>query len=306
MTLDEKTLANSELVYHILRSLSDSPKSPTEISKEVETSTQSINNYLKRLKDLGAVKKKDKQGRKQPYDIDDDGLRKFILGLFRNYINGIMPEDEESQETLVSQIEVYDIFNPYESSKAFEHDLETLLLEFLVAYVNFNEESTLNDLFSSFLDGIEMINLDDFEIGWLYSLRVLSKQRHDYVKDPEALMNIAIKEYESYPDTIEKRNTFLLDVKDEDYLKEIKSRPVRKCPKCGKEIPEDVELSVDGTNTCPLCQCEFDSPENYIKYLCPECDNVIEDPEHNKDTKCGCGKLLNIAKTELKSKGLED
>jgi len=306
MVLDKKTLANSELVYHILRSLSEKAKSPTELSKEVETSTQSINNYLKRLNELGVVKKKEKVGRKQPYVVDDDDLRNFILDLFQNYLNNIVPEDEVGQEAIASEIEVYDIFNPYESSEAFDHDLETLLIEFLVAYTRFVEKSTLNEVFERFLDGIEMIELDNYDIGWLYSLKALSKNRHEYVKDPEALMNTAILEYQSYPDTIEKRHNFLLDVDGEDYFKEVKTEPVGKCPKCDHKIPEDTEFSTEGANTCPICQSKFEKPKNSIEYICPVCNKVIESPEHKKDIECGCGKLLNIAQLELESKGLED
>lgn len=304
--MDKETLMNSELVYHILKSIAEEPKTPTELSKEVETSAQSINNYLKTLKDLGAVTKEQKQGRKQPYSVEDEDLRNFILDLFRNYVDDIMPKDKSSKEALSAEIEMHDVFAPYDVEQAFGDDLDTLLIEFLVAYTKFVDKSTLNEVFERFLDGIEMIDLDNYDIEWLSTLRTVSKHRHGYVRDPEALMHTAIMEYQSYPNTIEKRNKFFLHTGGEGIPDDVDTETIRKCPECDYRLGEDTKFSNEGTYTCSNCKSEFEKPKYETKYKCPKCGNVIENPEHKKDTECGCGKILNKAQLEIESKGLED
>lgn len=48
---------------------------PTEIADKIGTTSQSVNNYLKDLKQDGFVEKLSKKGRKQPYDTTDKADR---------------------------------------------------------------------------------------------------------------------------------------------------------------------------------------------------------------------------------------
>jgi DNA-binding transcriptional regulator GbsR (MarR family)/predicted RNA-binding Zn-ribbon protein involved in translation (DUF1610 family) len=311
MTLDMKTLGNSELFYQILRELLQGEKTPTELSDQMETSSQSINNYLKKMRELDIIEKAPKQGRSQPYQVNEEGILPFLLDYWRNYVEREILGDESAEEVLKSEIQMYNTFSPYDIEEALERDLPTLLFEFMDHYFKWNGSGTLNDMIEKFLDGIEMVDLHkdnrDYP-GWLYGLRALAKKRHDYVKDPQSMMEQAIRQYQLKVDTIEKVHKFLMDVEGEDYLKDVETESVRECPNCEHELGKDYHVDIDGENTCPECGEEFQEVNNRVYYQCPECGERLTNLEHGEKSECGCGKLLNQSelRKERESKNAEN
>lgn len=299
MSIDENTLANSELVYGIIRELSESEKTPTQLSESLGTSSQSINNYLKKLNEVGIVEKEKRDGRSRPYSLNGDETKEFVVDYFQHIVESEILEEDISEEIANLEVQLYDYFAPYKLTDGLGSDLEVLLMEFLETYIRVNETSTIREMLDIFLDGIEMVDLQRFSKGplnetptWLYALKAISKRRHDYTKDPESLVRQSITEYQKYPDTIEKRHKYILHSETEDQFKEVDSESVVVCPECGEELRE----KLDGE--CPHCGENIDSRsdlEKEVFYICPECGEELEDPEHNKMSSCGCGTLLNEA-----------
>lgn len=306
MSLEKETLANSELTYYIIRELLDSEKTPTELSQGLDTSSQSVNNYLKRLGELNAIEKREKRGRKQPYGVNKEDLQNFLYQLFRDYLSSNIGDDQLTQDALETEMELYNVWTPYDIREALSKDAKVVLIDFFDFYLEFNENSTLNEMFEAFLDGVEMSEIEELDVGWIYGLKALAKKRHDYTKDPEALFTASVMEYKTYPDTIEKKNEFLLNVKGEDYLKKVEYRPQRTCPECGVPLPNDYKVDLEDTNICPKCDAEFETVQNEIIYECPECGSEIENPKHEEETKCGCGYLLNLSENEKEVQSFEE
>lgn len=64
-----------------MRTLSKEHKSATELSNELNTSSQSVSNYLRKLRNLDIVQKEPKDGRSRPYSLNVSSL----FDLFEEY-----------------------------------------------------------------------------------------------------------------------------------------------------------------------------------------------------------------------------
>lgn len=294
MPIGKDTITNSEVTYHILRELLKDEKTPTELSEGLETSSQSINNYLKRLMDFDVVKKAEKQGRKQPYTTDIDNLQDFLKELFGNYIEDLdIPED-----VIETELDMYDAFTDYNIRQGIERDYKIVLFEFVDNYLSMIEHSTIEEMFEAFLDGLEMSNIEDLNVEWLHGLKAISKKRHSFVTDPEQLFDNAVKSYKKYPDTIEKQNSYLLHDADKEQLIELDTERIRNCPECKEQLPEDFRFARQETNECPSCGETIEKPSYSTKYICPDCGEEIPEPEHGEETDCGCGRIMNEAENK--------
>ncbi|MFB6144263.1 MAG: ArsR/SmtB family transcription factor [Candidatus Nanohaloarchaea archaeon] len=81
----KKEILTSKLAFKILRKLHRNGESyPTEIAKELETSYDSVNNYMKGLRKRNLVQKSRKEGRKQLYKINTDSFFTLWLVLWKN------------------------------------------------------------------------------------------------------------------------------------------------------------------------------------------------------------------------------
>lgn len=71
----EEEALNSEFGYKIFRLIYlDICNTPSEIAKSLDSNNASISNYLKGLRDKDLVKKKNKEGRSQPYTVNKKEL----------------------------------------------------------------------------------------------------------------------------------------------------------------------------------------------------------------------------------------
>lgn len=180
-----KKVKNSELAYNILRELWQSGDrihdglSPTELSERLDTSSQSINNYLKTLVSLDVVAKGEKRGRKQPYHVDLFGMRDLWDVLWEDYaennsvVENYFGEQREGLKDLYEEFEMEKEF----SEKELNRRVTAIILNYCRIRLGSDESTTLEELLvDDFKEGLEML-----------LLRVESTSEEDLPEVPEWL-----------------------------------------------------------------------------------------------------------------------
>lgn len=81
---------NSWQAYDILRLLYERPQSISDLADELDTSRQSINNYMRWMRDVGVVTTatESEGGRTQEYSVDFDGMVDFLYEYWSVEVNG--------------------------------------------------------------------------------------------------------------------------------------------------------------------------------------------------------------------------
>lgn len=89
----KKECLNSKFGFKIMKEIRDGNYSPSKISKNMDTSINSISNYLRGFRKLGFVKSR-KEGRKKIYSINYEGFIEYFFEII-----GEEPEGENNQKS---------------------------------------------------------------------------------------------------------------------------------------------------------------------------------------------------------------
>lgn len=89
----------SERAYGILRCVArNGPISPTEIADDIESSSNTVTNYISGLKDKNFLKLDSKQGRSKKYSIDYEGFADYFIDYWEEkkdvHFKTMSPSDE--------------------------------------------------------------------------------------------------------------------------------------------------------------------------------------------------------------------
>ncbi|WEL23216.1 helix-turn-helix domain-containing protein [Candidatus Nanohalovita haloferacivicina] len=134
----EEEVMTSLLAYKILRSINRKGQAyPTEIAEDLDTSYQSVNNYMKGLRKRKIVEKSKEEGKKRYYSISPEGIFNTWKQLWLEDL------DKETVSSLKRAVQ---------SDKAQKHieDIENnvgvLVSSYTAGYLEVNEEGNLQDM----------------------------------------------------------------------------------------------------------------------------------------------------------------
>lgn len=154
-------IPSSEVAWETYRCIDlDIARNPTRIAEEIDTTTQTVSNYLGGLIDRDLVEKAEKEGRKQMYDTKDEGIfsvyDKCVVQIF--YLEWAI---EDSEKTLHERLR--DEFPSGPAQMEWDLFLENFIELYTHNYISSNESSTFCKMYSELFDGIERILIDSGE-----------------------------------------------------------------------------------------------------------------------------------------------
>lgn len=288
---DAESVISSRKAYSILRYIymkEEDGSYATEIANDLQMDRSMVSEIIGELVKINLLEK-GKRTKAQYYEYDSSGVYPLLKDLIENDIL-----EDVDEELLTSKFRLIEQKVPYDLDEAMDRDLDALIRIYFPKYLGSVEDSTIEEALDFFLDGAEMI--DTTKLGnpdWLQAVKYIAKARHDFAQDPEFMLERATIEYSDYLDTIDKRNTYYLDAHSKDSLQLIESDIDLVCPECGSSNIMH-HLDRESSFSCSECDAEFNSVEKKVNFLCPECGSLIE-PEHRKESDCGCGKIINKA-----------
>lgn len=128
---------DSKMGYKVLRKLTEEEEDyPTNIANKLGSTYHSVNNYMKSLRELGIAVKSEKEGRKQKYRVNLDGLYSLWKELYKTDIENV-PEDLRNYEIFEEMGEVI-------SQK--EEETQKLVKDYILFYLTSVEESTIKKM----------------------------------------------------------------------------------------------------------------------------------------------------------------
>lgn len=206
-------IPNSEVAWETYRCIDlGIARNPTKIADEIDTTTQTVSNYLGGLIDRDLVEKAEKDGRKQMYDTKNEGIFSIydtcVIQIF--YLEWAV---EGSEKSLHERLR-----DEFPSEPPAQMNWNLFLKEFIEIYthnyISSNESSTFCKMYSELFDGIERILLDNDD-----------KRKHEIsatdIEKKNFLWLLTYKSELHY--LIEKKSNFMAPLKDsfEEMQKEI-------------------------------------------------------------------------------------
>lgn len=145
----DQTLRNSKIAYEILRTLylSDSEEGlySKQITEELDASQNSVNNFIKSLRDNGLIKRT-KRTRAQYYDID-------LEGIYQNWLNHLLNELEANKQRDIPGKWIDALEEAEQNVENFRNDeeIQKFFTEYLKNFLEETEESDINMLYEKSL-----------------------------------------------------------------------------------------------------------------------------------------------------------
>ena len=262
MPYDRENVLTGKRAYQVLKNIcrAEDGSYSTKISNKIGTTQQVVSEIIKILKDLGLIQK-GKRTQAQYYEINLKGFVALFEELIQEEI--IEESSEEELEVLESELDLFDESTNYDIRKALDRDVSVLIQIYSKNYLLTVENSSIKEmLIDDFFLGLERNSntLDKLNTPeWIYALKALGEKRMDYMEDPKDIFFQSLQAYQEIPDTIEKKNNYLV-------------------------VPEN-----------PLESGIYEVEETESGYKCQKCGEEFEDFELGKESPCGCGEIESQA-----------
>lgn len=145
----DQTLRNSKIAYDILRTLylSDSEEGlySKQITEELNASQNSVNNFIKSLRDNGLIKRT-KRTRAQYYDID-------LEGIYQNWLNHLLNELEANKQRDIPGKWIKALKEAEQNAENFRNDeeIQKFFTEYLKNFLEETDDADINMLYEKSL-----------------------------------------------------------------------------------------------------------------------------------------------------------